>query len=456
MVSAIAEALGLRFSGPSDPRSQLIHYLCGRQVLLLLDNLEHLLGGIEWLRQLLGCSPGPKLLVTSRERLDLCDEWVFEVHGLPVPAHHQVEGLESYSAVELFVRSARRAWLSFELTAEERPHLVRICQLVEGMPLALELAAGWVRVLSCQQIAQEIERNLDILATRARDAPERHRSLRAAFDHSWRLLSEDECRVLRRLSIFRGGFRREAAQAIAGGTLPLLASLVGKSLLYHTSNGRYDLHELVRQYAWTKLEEAPAELEGTRDLHSAYYTDFVAQRVAALQGERLPQALAELGAETENVREAWRWAVTHGQVAAIQKPIKGLWCFHEICGWFQEGEATFRWAAEELDRHDAASGRRDSSVEPLRAYLRATQGWFCVRLGRFREAQSLLRPSAATLRLRGAHAELVYVLHHIGVLELHTGNHATARALFLEQLASATRVGDPWGIALAHGSVGLN
>ena len=248
--------------------------------MLLLDNLEHLLPppqplplqeqGVEVITALLQHAPAIKLLTTSRERLKVQGEWVFEIGGLPVPPGDQTDELEDYSATLLFLQSAQRAQVGLVLPVEERRAVARLCRLVEGMPLGIELAAAWVQTLSCQEIAQETERSLDFLAVSARDVPDRHRSIRAVFDHSWKLLSAEEQQVMRRLSVFRGGFRREAAEAVAEATLPLLSALIDKSLLRRTAANRYDLHELVRQYAEAKLQDIPQEFETTRDRHSAY------------------------------------------------------------------------------------------------------------------------------------------------------------------------------------------
>nr|HMQ55534.1 helix-turn-helix domain-containing protein [Anaerolineae bacterium] len=229
VIPAIADGLGLTFAGPADPKTQLFNYLRDKQLLLIIDNFEHLLAAEEAtadLPDMLQVAPRLKLLITSRERLHLQGEWIFEVQGLPLPPDEQVENVEAYSAVTLFTHSARRLQPDFNLTAETKPAVVRICRLLAGLPLGLELAAAWVRTLSCQEIAQEIERGLDFLAASTRDMPERHRSIKAVFDHSWKLLSAAEQRVLRQLSVFRGGFRREAAEAVAGATLPILAILL--------------------------------------------------------------------------------------------------------------------------------------------------------------------------------------------------------------------------------------
>ncbi|MGH8631367.1 MAG: ATP-binding protein, partial [Burkholderiales bacterium] len=278
IVPAIADAIGFAFYGAEDPKAQLLNYLSGKAPLLVLDNLEHLLEGVALLAEILERGPAVKLLATSRERLNLHGEWVLDIQGLPFPDEAGSAEVEGYSAVALFVQTARRAHVDFVLAAEERPAVARICRLVEGMPLGIELAAAWVRTLSCREIAQEIERNLadprqgmDFLAASMRDVPERHRSIRAAFDHSWNLLSAEEQQVMRQLSVFRGGFRREAAEQVAGATLPLLSALVDKSLLRRTEAGRFDLHELVRQYAAAQLQADPQDEFVTCERFSHYY-----------------------------------------------------------------------------------------------------------------------------------------------------------------------------------------
>lgn len=213
---AIADSLGFIFSGAADLTLQLNRFIGEKHLLLVLDNLEQLLDGIGVLATLLQHAPNLKLLATSREPLDLRAEWVFEVQGLPVPAQFEVEDLESNSAVALFIQRTKQAQVDFVLSPDDYSALTRVCQLVEGLPLALELAASWVRIMPVQEIGKEIERNLDFLATSARDVPPRHRSIRTVFDSSWRLLLEEECAVMRQLYVFRGGFTRLSAEQVAG------------------------------------------------------------------------------------------------------------------------------------------------------------------------------------------------------------------------------------------------
>jgi predicted ATPase len=189
LVTGLADALGFAFQRAGDPQAQLLDYLRGKEMLLVLDNFEHLQEGAGLVAEVLQHAPEVKAIITSRVRLNLSWEWTFELGGLAVPvaaAPLPLDDLEAYSAVQLFLSSARRVRRDFSLEPAVAPALARICRLVEGMPLALELAAAWARVATVEEIAAEIERGLDLLATSAPDVPARHRSMRAVLDHSWR------------------------------------------------------------------------------------------------------------------------------------------------------------------------------------------------------------------------------------------------------------------------------
>lgn len=201
------------------------------------------------------------------------------------PADPQPANSEQYDAVQLFIRSARRTRLSFTAEADDLLHISHICQAVEGMPLALELAAAWSDILTPEQVAAEIRRDYDLLENESGNLPERHRSIRAVFAHSWSLLSGEEQGVFGRLAVFRSGFTRDAAQAVAGASLRTLAALVNKSLVRCDQTGRYNLHELLRQFADEQLA-ASNERTATHAVHGTYYLEFVAQREADIEGRR--------------------------------------------------------------------------------------------------------------------------------------------------------------------------
>jgi predicted ATPase/DNA-binding SARP family transcriptional activator len=306
LVPAIAEAVGLTFSSRPDSKVQLLNYLQEKELLLLLDNFEHLLAGAELLGDILRHAPGVSILATSRERLNVQAEWVVEVAGLQVPREDRAEGITDYSAVALFLQSARRVQAGFALSEVEQRSVVQICRLVEGMPLGIELTAAWVRALSGAEIAHQIECGLGFLTTSLRDVAERHRSLHAVFEHSWSLLSAEERCVFGRLSVFRGGFGREAAEQVAGATLSLLAALVDKSLLRRIPTGRYDMHELLRQYAAEQLQAA-GETEQTRDRHLAFFLALAETAEPEVHGAQQEQWFDRLEADHDNLRAALEW-----------------------------------------------------------------------------------------------------------------------------------------------------
>jgi predicted ATPase len=273
LLPAIAEAMPFQYSQDSrSPREQFLAYLRDKheqRMLLVLDNFEHLLDGVEIISDMLAVTDGLKVLATSREALNLQEEWIRQISGLSYPDREDGKQPEDYSAVQLFVDRARRIRGDFAL-AEDKRGVMEICRLVEEMPLAIELAAGWLKALRPTDIAHDIQHNLDILATRARNLSERHRNMRSVFNHSWLLMSEDERAVFQKVSVFHGGFRREAAEVVAGASLQTLAGLIDQSMLRLNAAGRYDIHELLRQYGAEQLE-ASGQTEMVRRAYVDYY-----------------------------------------------------------------------------------------------------------------------------------------------------------------------------------------
>jgi len=308
IVPAIAESMRFVFSSLSDPNTQLLQFLAGKQTLLVLDNLEHLLNGVGLLTELLEGCRDLKFLATSREKLNLQAEWSIAVQGLPIPSDVKLENWGSNSAVSLFLQRSKQAHIDFTLSEEDIPYIRRICELVEGLPLGLELAATWVRTLSCREIASEIEKSVDFLTATARDMPLRHRSMRAVFEYSWRLLTDEEQQVLKQLSAFRGGFTRAAAKQVAGATLPLLASLVDKSLVWHTDAGRYELHELIRQFAFEQLIKG-GEMEETCNRHFEFFLSLAEESRQKLRGGDQLIWLNLLEQDYDNLRAALEWSL---------------------------------------------------------------------------------------------------------------------------------------------------
>jgi predicted ATPase len=279
ILTAITEATPFRFQQDNrSPREQFFAYLRekhAQRLLLVLDNFEHHLDGVDIVSEILAVTTSLKILATSREALNLQEEWVRQIPGLAYPDQEDGKQLEDYSAVQLFLDRARRIRGDLDL-AEDLSGVVEICRVVEGMPLAIELAVGWLKTLQPTDIAHEIQHNLDILATRSRNLPERHRTLRSVFSHSWRLMGECERDVFQKVSVFRDGFSREAAEVIAGASLQTLAGLIDKSLLRLNAAGRYDVHELLRQYGAEQLDAA-GQTETVQRAYIDYYLGLLHQ-----------------------------------------------------------------------------------------------------------------------------------------------------------------------------------
>ena len=348
IISALAISLDFSFDTEKSPLLQLRDFLRHKQMLLLMDNFEHLTDGFGFVADLLKSAPEVSILATSRIRLRVEGEQLFPLTGMDYPTAEMTEPLTSYSAVKLFIQTAQRVQHTFMLTAENGATVVEICRLVQGMPLAIQLAASWVIVLTPAEIAREIKQNLDFLAADTTHLPEQHQRLRAIFDHSWQLLSASEQSIFQKISVFRGGFTRQAVQRVAGASLPDLLSLVNKSFLYQTPAGRYEIHELLRRYATEQLQPGSAMERRVREQHAVYYLAFLAEREDLLKGTNQLTALRELVAESENIQNAWMWAITQGQVEYLAQALDSLGIFYEWRGHLHEGEAAFLAASTQL------------------------------------------------------------------------------------------------------------
>lgn len=442
IVPTIANALNVTFAGAAEPKGQLLHYLRDKELLLVLDNLEHLLAGLDLLGELLAACPLLKLLITSRERLQLQSEWVFELQGLPLPATDQGEQLATYSAIALFVTNAQRARPGFALTVQNSAAVVHICRLVEGMPLGIELAAAWVHVLSCQEIAQEIEQSIDFLTVARRDVPERHRSLRAVFDHSWRLLAAEERRVLCALSVFRGGFSRAAAEQVAHASLPTLAALTSRSLLWRTKTGRYDLHELVRQYAATKLAEvyAPGAAENPARSHAHYFLRLVSTAEEKLNGPEQVAWLDQIEQEHDNLRTALEWTRTNHEYETGLRLATGLMWFWSQRDYRREGR-------RQLMRQLEAAA---TAAPPLlRAQALNAAAYLAYEENDYPTARLLYEEALTLSRALQDHLLLTRIVLQLAHVTSFLGDDVAARAFAEQAIVALRTVDDPPLVAAA-------
>ncbi|MFN8419895.1 MAG: BTAD domain-containing putative transcriptional regulator [Anaerolineae bacterium] len=353
ILPTIADSLGFCVAEQANYQESLLEFLGSKRMLLVLDNFEQLSDHAHVLSELLAGAAHIRFLVTSRERLNLQEEWLFELGGLTLPLSETptLNNVESYSAVTLFVQAARRVRPNFKLSEQDIPHVVRICYAVEGMPLGIELAATWMQILSAREIAQEIENSLDFLTTSARNMPERHRSLRAVFERSWNYLTLEEQRTLGFLSVFRGGFTLDAARSVAGTSLSVLLNLSGKSLIRRAPfvEGRFEMHELLRQFADQKMSEAErTEAEGA---HCVYFMQFMASQDSAIKGADIASAIKAIDAEKDNIRSAWFYAAEHHCIYLIHDALFTLEIYTDIRATLIEQIELLRSPLEKLSQN---------------------------------------------------------------------------------------------------------
>jgi predicted ATPase/DNA-binding SARP family transcriptional activator len=451
---AIANAVGIPIRGSGEPAAQLVNVLRNRELLLVLDNFEQLLDGeaTGLLVELLAGAGRIKLLVTSRERLNLGDEWGFELGGLHYPAGSVAAGepMDHYPAVELFLQEAHRVAPIQALTQEDRRQVLRICRLVDGLPLALKLAAGWSRIMTLGQIPDEIERNLDFLESTQRDIPDRHQNIRAAFNHSWALISDVEREAFMNLSVFRGGFSSRAADRVAAASLHTLLRLADKSLIQRGGDGRFHIHQLLRRYASEHLEERPAESEAVHNAHADYYAMYLSRREEEIQGVRQEKILAELTAEHDNIRAAWNWSCNKELVALLER---GAECFVHYFGLvsrFQEGRMLCGQGVHSLENFKARHGAEDdlSKVSNLAlAQLLIGQAYFTVSLGHPKEAQRLGEESVRLFRQikPRPRRQLARSLLWLGEIRFVQAHFTRALELLDESLELHQQIGDKNG-----------
>jgi tetratricopeptide (TPR) repeat protein len=370
-----------------------------------------------------------KVLATSRERLNLHGESLFTIQGMDFPDWEAPENTLEYSAVKLFLQSARRAQPGYELAPNDLPYLARICRLVRGMPLGIELAAAWADTLRLDEIAAEIEGSLDFLETEMRDAPERHRSIRAVFEYSWSLLADDERAVFIKLSVFRGGFTRDAAMTISGASLRNLTALVNKSLLARDPNGRYQIHELLRQYAEERLQQSD-QADAIYNAHCVYYADLIGSMYDDF-AKMADQTLIKLTLiELDNMRAALRWAVDHERLTESRSFILPLIIIAQLRGLYLEG-------VEGLERVQAMLKRLELTIEVQEADLVASimLGWLYMRFGDIAKSKSVLEHGCELMEVVQPPIGAEEPFSALGMIHSIMGDYQTATQLAERGLA---------------------
>lgn len=446
LASAIAATLGMERA--SDALVQRLKTRLSEQpTLLVLDNFEHVLEGAGLVNELLTATPSLRVVTTSREPLELSYEEVYDLGGLSVPSDDQGELNMAYDAVQLLLASARRANSSFMLTEEQKPAFLQLCRLLGGLPLGLELAGAWLRLLEPQDLARELAADMDLLETKELDRPTRHRSLGVVFEHSWQQLTDVEQRALARLSLFRGGFDTDAARAVSLAQLRTLLALVAKSLLVRTSSGRFELLEPVRQYAERKLAAQPEDERRARERHAEHYLQLAEEAEGALKGPGQVAWLDRLALERDNFRVALNTARAELDAETGLRLVNALQQYWWVRGPYDEGPA-----------HTAAF-LAQPAAEPLPA-LRAKALHRMATLvqlqGDTDQARSGYQQALELSREVGARQTEADCLSSLGSLDSMQGDPASAYARFEAAAVLQRELDDRWGLSVTLNNMGLS
>lgn len=446
--------IGLNGSDPHhgiDGRQTVLEALRPKRLLLILDNFEHLLNGADIVSDILQYAPDIAIVVTSRERLNLQGEHQYSVEGLAYTLEEAEADTTQTPAVRLFVQSARKVLPGFKLKPGDATALRHICEVVDGMPLGLELAAAWVEALPLEAIAVEIDRSLDFLSVEWRDMPARQRSMRAVFDWSWRLLTETERQVLGQLAVFRGGFSRDAAQMVANTPLSVLTALTRKALVHLRRTPditwRYEIHELVRQFALEQLHSAPAERAAASARHARFYLALAESAAPKYQSAEQSEWLSEIELDHDNIRAALGWAAAQGEFALGLQLAAALWPFWQRHCHFHEG------------RHWLEVFLTNSMVQTVAPEVRATAligaGWLAHDQDDFEHAEAFFNAGLELDRRLGHSARMSAVLAHRGVMARGQGQYAQAKRLIEESIVLARGMEDRGALAYALFRLGL-
>jgi len=442
--STLARACGLQPSGAASPLQLAASFLRDSACLVVLDNLEHLIGteddslAAQVAELLRDTGPRLKVLATSREPLRLQEEWLYGLEGLAHPRATAANGdAQSYPAVQFFAQRARQAYVGFSVSAE-LPNVVQICELLEGLPLGLELAASWVRTVPCAEIAASLRTRAAELRNRHVNRDARHDSLGAVVAYSWDRLAPEQREALAGLAVFAGDFSREAAERIALAGVRTLSSLTEKALLQRAHGGRWRLHEVVRQFAWEQPDERP-RARATRQSavirrRDAYYVEWLESMRARIEGPEEAEALDALEEEVANLRATWNSCARAGDAASLARVAPAWLAFLESRGFVSEGcNAAAEWLA---------AATESSSPDPSAERARATLGHFEQFATNLTRSIEILDACVAALEPSGASPDLAFAITERALTLSHLGRLADAEQVSSRAIAMAGELGD--------------
>lgn len=424
-----------------DPWDVCLSFLAEKTALIVLDNLEQFTEDAATLiEDLLTACPNLGLLCTSREILNLADETVYDLKGLSIPRTPNDE-LMAFGATNLFTTLATRQQRTFDSTTHKTT-IIEICQLLDGWPLGIELAAAWVKHLPLDTLKDKLQASLNFLHTRSRSHASRHQSAQAAFDSSWQLLSDEEQTILSCLAVFQGGFTLEAAQAITNTSLEVLACLMDKSLIAIDNQGRYTMHPLVWQLSREKLKENPTQKAILEEAHANFFAEFLSKQPDLDRVMETRPILGAIEADFSNIRQAWFWAVERQDETLVGKSVANLRDFFRYTTRLLEGEQLFQPAHDALDSESVAYGKVTFALGLIKGLRGNKQG----------ENLMLLERSVVIFEAHQANNELVFALKILATQYGFRGHYDLYKETSKRCLEFAEEIGDNyfWAWALAN------
>ena len=408
----IAQSLKLATYRQKDPKEQVLEYLREKDQLLILDPCERLEGGTGWLSDLMEACPGLRVLACTRKRLELRGGAVLDVKGFDYPAEAAPEGFSSVPAVRFFTQEVQGFQSGYVMKPEERPYFLRVCHALRGMPLGLELAAGWLRALPMKALAERLELDPRFLSSTRQDLPVSHRSLQALFDSSFALLSDADQLLLAQLSVFNGSFSATAARLAFRATPESLALLADACLLESAEGGRYAFSGANRFFAAAKLDAKAAQREEALDQHARYFCRLLRERERNLLGYDQAKAVVELRQEFPNIQRAWDRAVEKAWMREIGQGARCIGLHTDMQGLGREWEGRMEKAIQLWDAAQGSVPQGLSLEEALQAHasLLANRANYQFSAGKSAAARASMEKSLALAKKIGYRAGEAYAL----------------------------------------------
>ncbi|MEM8859502.1 MAG: protein kinase [Chloroflexota bacterium] len=458
LVYAIARACNIPIAGKESPETQLFNWFADREALLVLDNFEHIISEAEWIGEFLEHAPQVRMLITSRQRLNIADEHIFPIYGFSqAQTEPQVSAREMLDdGSRLFLLTSRKMQPNFRPDQNDLQNIRKICTLLNGMPLGIELAASWTRMLSCQEIVQEIESNIDFLSTNLKQLPERHRSMRAVFAYSWDLLDSEEQDALMKLSLIRDQFTLETAQQIGETTFEVITSLVDKSLVQaffnedheDTVGGRsYALHEITRHYTRELLSQTTNAWQLAQERYNSWFISLLNTRYEAMYGANKFQAVESIYFSFEDVVHAWQSALlTFGWTKFdLETATHALGKYMSLDGYDQLGAEIFDKALQTLPA---------ASPERLEIILKTRLAGFLYKLAHYQRADTLAMEALEAAEARSEPFEARKAMQVLGDIFVKVGRFTEGIEYGQKSLAIAKDNNYLSGQAEAHRLIG--